>query len=110
MTTYNKQPNIAKREHNVKVANLALDQLKKLSTSLYHFFRSMDNPPADEMLVPISQIRPHHKESNTYFANITYVVNYCGKKENTVRVKFKVDDNANLVKQGWHYVPMPPTR
>ena len=83
---------------------LTASQLKVLSASIFHYFRAMDNPPAQEMFIPIAAIRPDKKEKNTFFATIRYVIEYCGRKENSVRIKFNVDDTGRFLNNTWQYV------
>lgn len=84
--------------------HLSTAQLKQISASLFQFFRSKDRPPANEMKIPISSIRAERGSVNTFFATIIYIVEYCGKKEHTVRIKFKVDTTGKFLNETWSYV------
>ena len=84
--------------------NLSIPQLKIISASLFHFFRAMDNPPANDMFIPVAAIKPDKSEKNTFYATIRYVIEYCGRKENSVRIKFKVDDSGRFLNNTWSYV------
>lgn len=81
---------------------LNIPQIKSLAVSIYQFFRNRDNPPADRMLV--AQIKADKKERNAFFATIHYAVEYCGKKEHSVRVRFLVDDQGRFRNDTWSYV------
>lgn len=86
------------------MSTLNVAQLKVLSSSIYHYFRSLDTPPATEMFIPIAAIKPDNRDKGVFYASIRYVVDYCGKKENSVRIKFKVDDSGRFLNSSWYYV------
>lgn len=55
------------------------------------FFRNLDTPPADAVLVPINRIYKSEDEPDSYDMSVIYKVDYCGEKWHTVyvRVTFK---------------------
>jgi hypothetical protein len=78
--------------------------LQVLSASIFHHFRGKDNPPADEIFVPLAAIKEDKKDKNTLYATVRFIVNYCGRKEHSVRIKFQVDDRGRFLANTWSYV------
>lgn len=81
---------------------LSTSGLKFLANDIFQHFKSLDNPPADEIFVPIEQIHP--SKDNTYTAVVRFVVDYAGRKVNSVRIKFAVDTRGCFIKNSWNYV------
>ncbi|WP_395000735.1 hypothetical protein, partial [Acinetobacter sp.] len=79
------------------MASLSTPQVKVLCMSLFHFFRGLDTPPAKEIFIPAGAIKPVRGEDNSFFATLRYLVEYCGPKEHSVRIKFKVDPQGRFL-------------
>lgn len=82
---------------------LSKNQLKKLSKSIHRAFIEDDNPPADELRVPVEAIKPD-KRNGGFTALLKYTVNYCGRKTHTVRINFKPTQDLLFAKTDWHYL------
>jgi hypothetical protein len=80
----------------------ALYQL--LSSQIYKHFRAVDNPPADEIHVPVEKMKPVAGEPGFFTAVICFVVDYCGRKHHTVTIKFGTDTNNKFITNNWTYV------
>jgi hypothetical protein len=78
--------------------------LKLVANDIYQHFHSLDNPPADEIHVPVELMEPSRKEPDTYTAIIKFVVDYCGKRTHTVRIKFAIDPKGRFIRNSWNYV------
>ena len=83
---------------------LAPAQLKVLASSLFYYFRNLDRPPADEIYVPVDAIKPDRDEQNCYYATVRFVVNYCGRKVHSTRIKLHIDNNGRFIPSNWSYV------
>ncbi len=83
---------------------LSRPQLKTLASSIYYYFQGRDKPAAELTVVPIDAIKQSSEGANIYHATVRYIVNYCGRKTHSVRIKFQVDDNGRFVTKGWTYV------
>jgi hypothetical protein len=79
-------------------------QLKALSSSLFSYFRSQDDPPADEIYVPVENIRQDEGGEDVYHATIRFIVNYCGRKVHNVRIKFKIDSVGRFIPKTFQYI------
>ncbi len=78
--------------------------LKLLAAEIYHYFHKLDNPPADEIFVPVDIIREDKDEPNGFHATVRFVTNYAGRKVHSIRVKFKVDEKGRFLTQTWKYI------
>ncbi len=82
--------------------HLSRPQLKVLASTMFHYFRGLDRPPADEIFIPIEAI--HKEDQNTYHATVRFIVDYCGRKVHSVRIKFDVDNTGRFLPSTWQYV------
>lgn len=82
---------------------LSRPQLKVLSAAIYHHFKGLDNPAADEIYVPLEAIKADD-EPNTYQATVRFVIDYCGRKVHSVRILFSVDPVGRFLANTWKYV------
>ena len=85
--------------------NLTIPALKVLAANLFQYFRGLDRPAADEIFIPLATIKPDKSSDNTLYATLRYVVEYCGRKEHKVRIKFNVDAAGRFITNSWSYVP-----
>lgn len=86
------------------MAGLNLAQLRLLSSNLYHYFKDLDTPPADEIVVPVNYIKKDHDEPNTYYSTIRFIVEYCGRKVHNIKIKFNIDEKGRFLNNTWSYV------
>ncbi len=83
---------------------LKSQHLKLLASDIFYYFHKQDNPPADEIFVPIEIIRKDDVQENCYHATVRFIVECCGRKVHSVRIKFFIDDKGKFVTTNWNYV------
>jgi hypothetical protein len=83
---------------------LSIAQLKVLSAAIYHYFYKQDNPPADKIDVPVDAMRADRDEQDVYYATIRFIIDYCGRKTHSIRIKFNIDDKGRFLTDTWEYV------
>ncbi len=79
-------------------------QNKLLARDLYVHFNALDDPPADEIHIPVEKIIPDRDDKEFITALIRYVVNYNGRLVHSVRVRFKVDEKLKLLPDTLQYI------
>ena len=83
---------------------LTTAQLQLLASNLYQYYRQLDNPPADEISIPIEAIKQDQTDQTTYYAIIKFAITWCKeKKTNTIRIRFKIDDKGRFIRDTIKY-------
>lgn len=77
--------------------------LKLLASDIYKYFHHLDSPPADEIHVPIDLMQEDKKTKGNYYATVRYVVNCAGRKVNSVRINFAIDEKGRFLTNTWKY-------
>lgn len=83
---------------------LSLPQLKLLSADIFQFFNGVDEPPADEIYVPVDLIHAVKNSPNTFTATVRFIVNYAGRKVHSIRIKFNIDARGQFLVDSWKYI------
>ena len=78
-------------------------ELTLLANDIHQYFNRLDHPPADEIKVPLNQIESSWKD-DSYVALVRFIVNFCGIKTHTVRIKLNVDNKGRFITSNWHYI------
>lgn len=73
---------------------LPVAQLKSLATQLYQHFHKQDDPPADEIYVPIDLIKADDEAENSFFATVRFITTYVERKVHSIRIKFKLEGDG----------------
>jgi hypothetical protein len=82
---------------------LTVPELKLLSANIYHHFRKIDAPhEADDIFVPIDSIK-YNKDENRMYASVRFAVDWCGRKQHSIRIKFSLDDKKRFMPESWSY-------
>lgn len=83
---------------------LEIPYLKLLAGDIYRFFNQQDNPPADEIHVPVDLMQEDKKNKDHYYATVRYVINCAGRKVHSVRINFAIDEKGRFLTNTWKYV------
>lgn len=75
---------------------------KLLASDIYQYFHRQDNPPADEIYVPIEIMKKVNDV--TYEATVRFIVDCCGRKVHSVRIRFNVDPKFRFIPNTWRYL------
>ena len=86
-------------------STLRLDYSGKrmLASEIHAFFIKKDNPPADQLLVPVDEIKQSKKNPNLFYATMQYIVECCGTKTHFVNIRFYVDDKGRFIPNSFNY-------
>lgn len=57
---------------------------------------------ADDIYVPIDSIK-FDKRDNLVYATVRFVVEYCGRKQHSIRIKFPLTDKKKFNPEDWSY-------
>lgn len=76
--------------------------LKLLANDVCQYFISLDRPPADKVYVPVESLKP--LKDNNYIGVVRFIMDYCGRKVHTVRIKFTADEKGRFIPASWKYV------
>lgn len=79
-------------------------QYKLLSASIYTYFNRQDDPPADEIYVPVDLIRQEEDEEDYYTAVVRFVTNYCGRKVHSIKIRFQIDERGRFQQKTFKYL------
>ena len=79
-------------------------QLKLLAGDIFHHFLKQDNPPADEIFVPLNQIKADQTSPDTFTGIVRFIKECVGRKVHSVTIKFKVDPRGRFLTNSWTYV------
>jgi len=82
---------------------LTTPQFKTLATAIYRFFHSQDTPPADEIYVPLDNIKQGDNEDSC-IATVRFVTNYCSRRVHSVRIKFNIDQKGRFIPKSYRYI------
>lgn len=69
----------------------------KIATQLYNHFFAQDDPPTDQLRVPVDKIKEHSLDANRLTAMLIYIGNYPTKKVHVPIVSFQVDKQGNVL-------------
>ena len=83
---------------------MILAHRKLLASEIFHYFNRQDNPPADEIYVPVEIIREDTESENCYHATVRFIVDYGGRKVHNIRIKFNVDSKGRFIANSWKYL------
>lgn len=77
--------------HKPNTPALPILQLKGIATQLGQHFYRQDDPPADEIYVPIELVKLDDEKSNSYFATVRFITTYAERKVHSIRINFQLD-------------------
>lgn len=75
---------------------------KLLANDIYQYFVSQDDPPADEIYVPVEIFKKVN--DTTYDATVRFIVDCCGRKVHNVRIRFNIDNKFRFISSTWRYL------
>lgn len=79
-------------------------ELRVLASSIFQHFHRLDTPPADEIFVPVDNIKQDQDEAMTYHASVRFITNYCSRRAHSVRIKFNIDPKGRFLAKTFQYV------
>lgn len=82
------------RQHKTEVPPLPVAQLKAVATQLYQHFHRADDPPADEIYVPIDLIKADDEAESSFFATVRFITTYVERKVHSIRINFQLENNG----------------
>lgn len=83
---------------------LSTAQLKLLAGDIFHFFQAQDTPPADQIFVPLEQIKVDRDTEDGLIATVRFIMECAGRKVHSIRIKFKVDPRGRFLTNSWNYL------
>ena len=79
------------RQYKQELPPLPVAQLKGIATQLFQHYHRLDDPPADEIYVPIDLIKMNENAENSYFATVRFITTYVVRKVHNIRINFQLD-------------------
>ena len=83
-----------------KELRLEPEQVATIVSSVRRYYRIVDTPPADVIIVLPQSIQWDAEDPTYINASVRLVKDYCGEKSHRVNIRFQVNDNG---------VPIPKT-